>query len=99
MQYAPRTRMCEMNARVDIKRGLLVLTFTFEYVALGVQRKQVRCADLAPVQAIAIEQKPLAVGEHEAEVIADALVQVHARREAEGSGEIHPRRGDFELIH
>jgi hypothetical protein len=54
------------------------------------------------VQAVAIEQESLAIGEHDAEVIADAFVQVEPHREAECSGEIHPHAAldrVFQLLH
>jgi hypothetical protein len=92
MQHAGRARVAEVDARVDVERGLLDFAFAFEHVALGVEREQVRGSHLAPVQSVAIQKEALAAGEHDAEVVADAFVQVQAHREPERRREIDPHR-------
>jgi hypothetical protein len=51
------------------------------------------------VQPVAVEEEGLPVGQHEAEVVADAFVQIQAHREAEGRCEVHPHRRDLQVIH
>jgi hypothetical protein len=51
------------------------------------------------VQAVAVEEKALPVRQHEAEVIADAFVQIEPHGEAEGRGEVDPDRGDLQFVH
>lgn len=93
VKHARGARMRQVNARMDAERRFLELALAFEKVALGVERKEPRGGDPAPVRAEGIEQKPLAVGEHEAEVIADAFVEPHARGEAKRRGELDASEG------
>jgi len=51
------------------------------------------------VKTVAVEEKPVPIGQHVAEVIADAFVQIEAHREAEGRREIDPRRRNVQLVH
>ena len=92
MQHACGMRVRDMDARVDAERRLLVLAVAGQHAAFGIEREQVRRGDLAPMQAIGIEEKAPSIREHHAEMVADALVQLEAHREAESRGEIDARR-------
>src|SRR5688572_5108177 len=89
MEYAGGARVAEMNARVDVERRLLDLALTRQDPALAVQRNQVGRGDLAPVKPVAVEKEPLAIGQHRAEVIADAFVKIEPYREPECGSEVH----------
>src|SRR5438034_9336278 len=84
---------------MDVEGGFLELAVAGEDSALGVEREEVRSRDLAPVQPVAIEQEALALRQHEAEVVADAFVQIEAHRQAKRCREIDTRGADFQLVH
>src|SRR5687767_12704581 len=88
MQNTGCPRICEMDARVDVERRLLDFSLTGEDPAFGVQRDQVGRGDLAPVKPVAVEQEGSAIGQHDAEVVADAFVQIQSHCEAESRGEV-----------
>ncbi len=92
MQHARGMRVGDMDARVDAERRLLVLALPCEHAALGVEREQVRGAHLAPVQSIGVQQEPLSIRQHHAEMVADALVQIQPHGKAERRGQIDARR-------
>src|SRR5688500_3429136 len=92
MQHAGRTRIAQVDARVDVEGGFLDLPLALEHVAGAVEGQQVRGADLAPVQAVAVEEKRLPVRQHGAEVVADPLVQVESYRESERGGKVDAHR-------
>src|SRR5258707_5979461 len=95
--------MRQMDARMDVERGPLECALAFQDLALAIQGKKVRGRHLAPVQSVSVEQEFPARHE-KAEVVAYAFVQVHADREAEGSGEVGAGsalryRDRLELLH
>ena len=91
MQHAGRPGIGEMDARMNVESGLLELALAFQEVAVGIEREKIGGRDLAPVQPVAVEKKALAVGQHQAEVVADALVQVQAHGQPERGGEVDAR--------
>ena len=97
--YWGGSRIREVNARMDVEGGLLELAFALQHAALGIEHQQVGRGDLAPVEPIAIQEEALPIRQHEAEVIADAFVQIEPHRQAECGGEIYAGRGDIELVH
>ena len=62
VEHAGRARVGEVDARMDVERGLLVLALALQDPPVGVERKQVGGGDFAPVQPVAVEQEALAVG-------------------------------------
>ena len=80
-----------MDARMNVESGLLELAVAFQDVAFGIEREKIGGRDLAPVQPVAVEKKALPIRQHQAEVVADPLVQVHARGEPECRGEVDAR--------
>jgi hypothetical protein len=91
MQDARCLGILQVDPGMDIERGLLERALPLQDAALGIQGEQVRRGDLAPVQPVGVEKEALAVGKHQREVVAHALVQVHPDRHAEGRGEVHAR--------
>src|SRR5688572_31670991 len=105
MKNAGGARVAEMDARVNVERRLLDLALTRQDPALSVQRNQIGRGDLAPVKPVAVETERLAIGQHRAEVIADAFVKIEPHREAECGGEVHahgaldsPHRSTIDLL-
>src|SRR6202165_1548602 len=92
MKDARRPGTREMNPRVDVEGGLLELALAFQDVAVGIEREKAGGRDLAPVQPVAVEKKALPIRQHQAEVVADPLVQVHAHGDAECRREVDARR-------
>src|SRR5207244_131873 len=95
--------MRQMDARMDIERSLLETAFAFQHLAVAIQGEKVGGGHLAPVQTVSVVEK-FSARHHEAEMVANPLVQVHAEREAERSGEVGAGnalncRNRLELLH
>jgi hypothetical protein len=88
----------QMHAAVDVECGGLDLVFAFEHFAVLVDQHQVGGRELRPVEALRIDEKLVRRPRHfHAEVIADPLVERHARGQPQGCGEIEAgvRNGVF----
>ena len=91
VEDARRMRIRQVNARVDVERSLLILALAGEDAASAIERQEVGRGYFAPMQPISVEKKATA-GQHHAEMVANALVQIEAHSEAEGSRQVDAHR-------
>ena len=93
VQHASGLRVRHVDSGVQGDRGELDLALAFELVARIIDRDQAARGDLGPVQAVGVDQETVLSSRHaQREVIADALVQLQPRGQAEGSGEVDAGR-------
>src|SRR3546814_7777281 len=86
--------MLAVDARVDAEGGGLQLPVALQHAPVEVHQQQVAGAELRPVLAEGVDQEGVRpLRRREAEVVADALVEIEAGRQAQRRSQIDPRPG------
>ena len=84
-----RRRVGGMHRGVDVVGDRAYLASARQHIALEIHHQQVAGSDLLKQQATAIHQEGIvAARHHQAEMVAQPLVEAEADREAEGGGEV-----------
>ena len=92
VQHAFCIRLAAVRGAVNEKRRRLHLKFPGNLAALAIHHHQIGRRNFRPVQTLRVDQKMTRPVRHfDAEMIADALAETHARSTAQGGGEIDAR--------